>query len=146
MNGTQALGAPVACVATAGTATAAATCTASASPALSNVPPGFLNPSRVPRVPPAAPLALVTCTLALLLFASMRRSGIPGGRRLGYALACALVITSIAVGFAGCGGGSSGGGGTTPTTHVDSITAVYSGDSTYVGSTSPAVAVTVSNQ
>jgi hypothetical protein len=31
-------------------------------------------------------------------------------------------------------------------THVDSITAVYSGDSTYVSSTSKAVAITVSSQ
>jgi hypothetical protein len=56
-----------------------------------------------------------------------------------------LLTVGIASAFAGCGGGGSG-GGTAPTTHVDSITAVYGGDSTYVGSTSPAVAVTVSNQ
>ena len=78
----------------------------------------------------------------------MRRSGVPARRRLAYAAAFALVMIGIAAGFAGCGGGSSGGGGGggNPTTHVDSITAVYGGDSTYIGSTSSAVAVTVSTQ
>ncbi len=148
MNGTQALGSPVNCTSTAGTATTAATCTASLSTALSNVPPGFLPSHRAPRTPPAAaPLTLVTCILALLLIVTMRRSGVPARRRLVYAFACALVMIGIAAGFEGCGGGSSsGGGGGTPTTHVDSITAVYGGDSTYVGSTSPAVAITVSTQ
>jgi hypothetical protein len=40
----------------------------------------------------------------------------------------------------GCGGGYGGGGGGV---HYDSITAVYSGDSNYNGSTSTAVQVTV---
>ena len=55
-------------------------------------------------------------------------------------------MIGVAAGFAGCGGGSSSGGGGAPTSHVDSITAVYGGDTTYVGSTSSAVAVTVSTQ
>jgi hypothetical protein len=147
MNGTQALGSPVNCTPTAGTTTTQGTCKATLSTALSNVPPVFLNPSRTPRIPPAVPLILATCVLALLLIVSMRRNGIPVRRRLAYA--CTLVMIGIAAGFAGCGGGSSssgGGGGGTATTHVDSITAVYGGDSTYVGSTSVAVAVTVSTQ
>jgi hypothetical protein len=149
MNGTQALGSPVNCTSTAGTATTAATCTASLATALSNVPPAFIKPSQhAPRTPPAAaPLALATCILALLLIVATRRGAVPARRRLVYAASFALVMIGIAAGFAGCGGGSSSSGGnTTPTTHVDSITAVYGGDSTYVGSTSPAVAVTVSNQ
>jgi hypothetical protein len=146
MNGTQALGSPATCAPTQGTLTTGATCVATLSAALSNVPPGFITPTRTPRVPPTAPLALATFILALLLFAAARRSGAPARRGLGYALACALVMIGIATGIAGCGGGSSGGGTPTPTTHVDSITAVYSGDNTYVGSTSAAVAVTVSTQ
>jgi Pro-kumamolisin, activation domain/Bacterial Ig-like domain (group 3) len=150
MNGTQALGSPVSCTSTAGTATTQGTCKATLSTALSNVPPGFLNPSRTPRVPPAVPFALVTCILALLLIVTMHRSGVPARRRLAYASAFALIMIGIAAGFAGCGGGSSGGGGGggggNPTSHVDSITAVYGGDSTYIGSTSTAVAVTVTTQ
>ncbi len=148
MNGTQALGSPATCTATAGTATTQGTCKATLSTALSNVPPGFFTPAnRAPKVPPAAPLtlSLVTCILALLLIVAMRRNNVPARRRIAYVCACALVLIGVAAGFAGCGGGSSSGGGT-PTTHVDSITAVYTGDNTYVGSTSPAVAVTVSTQ
>ena len=145
MNGTQALGSPATCTPTQGTLTTGGTCVATLSTALSNVPPGFITPTRAPRVPPSAPLALATCILALLLFAAARRSGAPARRGLGYAFACALVMIGIATGFAGCGGGGSG-GTPTPTTHVDSITAVYSGDNTYIGSTSAAVAVTVSTQ
>jgi hypothetical protein len=149
MNGTQALGPPATCTATAGTATTQGTCKATLSTALSNVPPGFFTPAnRAPQVPPAAPLtlSLVTCILALLLIVAMRRNNVPARRRIAYACACALVLIGVAAGFAGCGGGSSSGGGGTPTTHVDSITAVYTGDNTYVGSTSSAVAVTVSIQ
>jgi hypothetical protein len=143
MNGTQALGSPQTCTSKAGTATTGGTCTATLSQALSNVPPGFLTPSRTPRVPPAAPLALVTSVLALLLIVSMRRSSMPMRRRLAYALACALVMVGVATAFAGCGGGSTTGGGGGGSSHVDSITAVYGGDATYAGSTSSAVAVTV---
>jgi hypothetical protein len=146
MNGTQALGSPATCTPAQGTLTTGGTCTATLSTALSNLPPGFITPTRTPGVPPVAPLALATFILALLLFVAARRSGAPARRGLGYAFACALVMIGIATGIAGCGGGSSGGGGTTPTTHVDSITAVYGGDNTYIGSTSTAVAVTVSTQ
>ena len=146
MNGTQALGSPQTCTPKAGTATTGGTCTANLSQALSNVPPGFLNPSRTPRVPPAAPLALVTSVLALLLIVAIRRSGVPARRRLVYAFASALLMLGIVSGIAGCGGGSSTSGGGGSTSHVDSITAVYGGDATYAGSTSTAVAVTVTTQ
>jgi hypothetical protein len=146
MNGTQALGSPQKCTPKAGTATTGGTCTATLSSALSNVPLGLTNPSRPPRIPPAAPLALATCVLTLLLIVGTRRSGVPARRRLGYALACAIVMVGIAAAFAGCGGGSSTSGGGGSTSHVDSITAVYGGDSTYAGSTSAAVAVTVTTQ
>ncbi|MBV9887699.1 MAG: Ig-like domain repeat protein [Acidobacteria bacterium] len=141
MNGTQALGTAATCTATAGTSTTPGTCTATLSTALSNLPPGLINPAkRTPQVPPAVPLALASCILALLVFVIMRHSGVPTRRRLAYAVACALVLVGIAAGLQGCGGSSSTNGGGT---HVDSITAVYSGDATYVGSTSAAVAVTV---
>jgi hypothetical protein len=156
LNGTQTIGSPVNCTSTAGTATAGSTCTASLSQALSSVPPAFLNPShRTPGTPPATAIpALVASFLALLLIVGTRRSsGLFAHRRLAYTFACALLLIGIVVGFAGCGGGSSssgggggGGGGTTPTTHVDSITAVYSGDNTYISSTSAAVAITVTTQ
>jgi subtilase family serine protease len=147
MSGTTALGSAVTCTPKAGTSTTAATCTASLSPALSNLPPGFFTPShRTPKTPPAGPLAVVTGVLAMLLIVSMRWNSVPTRRRLAVAFACALVMVGIAAGFAGCGGGSSTSGGGGTTSHVDSITAVYSGDSTYVGSTSPAVAVTVNTQ
>ena len=144
MSGTTALGSPVNCTSKPGTSTTAATCTASLSPALSDAPLNFVNPSRrAPRVPPAAPLALFASFLTLIWIITIRRSsGTATRRRLALTFACALVMVGIAAGFAGCGGGSSTSGGGT-TSHVDSITAVYSGDSTYVGSTSPAVAVTV---
>jgi subtilase family serine protease len=144
MNGTQALGSPATCTPAQGTLTTGGTCVATLSTALSNVPPSLVAPTRTPRIPPAAPLALATLVLALLLFAAARRTSAPRHRTLGYAFACALVMIAITTGVAGCGGGSSA--PPTPTTHVDSITAVYGGDNNYIGSTSTAVAVTVSTQ
>jgi hypothetical protein len=152
MNGTQALGSPVTCTPKAGTTTTGGTCTASLSPTLSNAPPLFFNPSsHTPGTPPAIALpAVVAAILGLLVIVTTRRGGLSPHRRLVYAFACALILGGIVSGFAGCGGGGSsgggGGGGGTPMTHVDSITAVYSGDSTYVSSTSKAVAITVSSQ
>jgi hypothetical protein len=151
MSGTTALGSPVACTAAAGTATAPGTCSATLMTALSSAPPAFHTPSNhKPNVPvaPIAPLTFVTSVLVLLLILSLSRTGVPVRRRLAYAFACVLVMAGIAAGIAGCGGGSStgGGGGSTPTTHVDSITAVYGGDSTYIGSTSAATGVTVTVQ
>jgi hypothetical protein len=149
MNGTQALGSPQTCAPKAGTSTTGGSCTATLSQALSNVPPGFVNPTRTPRIPPAAPLALALCVLALLLLSfGIRHNTNATRRRLVYAFASVMLMLGIASGIAGCGGGSStsGGGGGGTTSHVDSITAVYGGDATYAGSTSTAVAVTVTTQ
>jgi hypothetical protein len=53
-----------------------------------------------------------------------------------------LLLAGLVAGLAaGCGGGYGGGGG--GGTHYDSITAVYSGDATYAGSTSSAITITV---
>ncbi len=147
MNGTQALGSAATCTATAGTSTAPGTCTATLSTALSNLLPDLIKPAnRKPRVPPAAPLALASFILALLLYLVIRRSNAPVRRGLAYAFACTLIFVGIAAGFEGCGGSSSTGGGGGGTSHVDSITAVYSGDTIYAGSTSAAVAVTVTTR
>ncbi len=145
MSGTTALGSPVACTATAGTSTAPATCSAMLMTALSSAPPSVGSPSnRRPEVP-VAPLTFVSSVLAMLLILSFSRTGVPARRRLVYAFACVLAMAGIAAGIAGCGGStSSNSGGGSPTTHVDSITAVYGGDSTYIGSTSAATGVTVS--
>ena len=147
MNGTQALGSAQTCAPKAGTSTTPGTCTISLSQALSNVPPGLLGPSLTPRVPPAAPLSVAMCVLALLLLSfGIRSNANATRRRLVYAFASALLMFGIVSGIAGCGGGSSTSGGGGGSSHVDSITAVYGGDSTYAGSTSPAVAVTVTTQ
>jgi len=95
---------------------------------------------------PVAPLTFVSSVLAMLLILSFSRTGVPARRRLVYAFACVLAMAGIAAGIAGCGGSTSSSGGGSPTTHVDSITAVYGGDSTYIGSTSAATGVTVSAQ
>jgi hypothetical protein len=50
-----------------------------------------------------------------------------------------LLLAGLVASLAGCGSGYGGGGGV----HYDSITAVYSGDATYAGSTSPAITITV---
>jgi hypothetical protein len=75
--------------------------------------------------------------LASLLLGLGRMRVVPLTRGLGYACAGALLLACLAAGIAGGGGG----GGATP--HTDSITAVYSGDGTYAGSTAAAVTISV---
>jgi Pro-kumamolisin, activation domain/Bacterial Ig-like domain (group 3) len=144
MNGTTPLGAAVNCTPTAGTSTTAGTCTATLMTTLSQVAPPVgapptTDPGNMPLV--FASMELAAGALALLLVAGLRRLPLP--RRLGYTLAGVLLLTSLGLGIAGCGGSNSnsGGGGVTP--HTDSITAVYSGDTTYASSTSAAVSVSV---
>jgi len=62
--------------------------------------------------------------------------------RLGYAAAELLLMACLAAAIAGCSGASSGGGGGGGG-RTDAITAVYSGDASYTGSTSAAAAVTI---
>jgi hypothetical protein len=78
--------------------------------------------------------------LLIALLAMQRRLSI--GKRLGYAAAGLILFACIAVGIAGCSGSGSGGGGGGGS-HTDSITAVYSGDTNYSGSTSSATPVTI---
>jgi hypothetical protein len=63
--------------------------------------------------------------------------------RLGYAAAGLVLLACVAAGFAGCSGASNGPGSGGSGSHADSITAVYSGDANYAGSTSTAVTVTI---
>jgi hypothetical protein len=137
MNGTTALGSAMMCTPTAATASTSASCKATFTTALSE----FI-PLTGPRVRPNLrmfPLGVVASIL-LVFLALQRRLSI--GRRAGYAAAGLLVFTCLAAGFAGCSGSSGSSGGGTKS-HTDSITAVYSGDANYSGSTSAAVTVTI---
>jgi hypothetical protein len=80
------------------------------------------------------PLGIVS--VLLIVFLAMQRR-LSVGKRLGYAAAGLILFACVAAGIAGCSG--SGGGGP----HTDSITAVYSGDANYTGSTSSATPVTI---
>lgn len=95
-------------------------------------------PGRIPT--PLVPWTLlIGFALVLLLFLNWRR--VPPRHRRVYACAALLLLAVLVTGLAvGCGGGYGGGGGGV---HYDSVTAVYSGDATYAGSTSAAVQVTV---
>ncbi len=133
-NGTAALGAAVTCTAVIGAATP--TCKATLMTTLA-----FLTPPSVPhRIPgmrfqPVVPLALLL--LFVFLF-SLKR--IRANYRRGYACVGLLLLVGLVASLVGCGGYGGGGGGGV---HYDSITAVYSGDATYAGSTSPAITITV---
>ncbi len=110
----------------------AASCTATLTTTLAEFVP-FAKPRTRPQVP-VLPLGIVS-VLLLVLLAMQRRLSV--GRRVGYAAAGLILFASLAAGIAGCSG--SGGGGS----RTDSITAVYSGDANYMGSTSSATTVTI---
>jgi hypothetical protein len=91
----------------------------------------------------AAGLALLFFLLAQHSRSFARDKAAPLQRkwaRLGYVAAGLLLLACFAAGMAGCSGSGGGGGGGG---HTDSITAVYSGDANYMGSTSAAAGVTV---
>jgi hypothetical protein len=142
-NGSSSLGSAVTCTPTSGVAssTGNALCTATLTTTLSHVLP-MTGPQTRPRIW-VTPL-VVTGWLALMLLmlaqraASLQRKWM----RLGYAAAGLLLFAWLAAGIAGCSGASSGGGGGGGG-HTDSITAVYSGDANYTGSTSAAATVRV---
>ena len=99
--------------------------------------PPLPEPIRIPRQP-VPWMLLASVSLVLLLLLNWKR--VPARYRRVYASACLLLLAGLVAGMAtGCGKNYGGGGGT----HYDSITAVYSGDSNYSGSTSAAVQVTV---
>ncbi len=135
-NGTTNLSTAVICTPTAGTSTATAFCTATLTTTLA-----FLAPPSVPNHIPSIrfqPIMYVAFVLLILFLIGLKR--IPSAYRRLYASAGLLLLVGIVAGFAGCGGYGGGGGGGV---HYDSITAVYSGDATYSGSTSPAITITV---
>jgi len=137
MNGTTALGTAQTCTAVSGATSP--TCTATLMTTLAFLAPPA-GPNRIPSirgVPWLLPASLVL--LVLLLLGLMR---VPRPYRRVYACASLLLLAGLVAGLAaGCGSGYGGGGG--GGTHYDSITAVYSGDATYAGSTSPAISITV---
>lgn len=133
-NGSAALGSAVNCVPTAASSSAPASCAATFTTTLAFLPP-LSEPSRIPT--PPVPLILLAVSAFLILLLNLKR--VPPRYRRVYACAGLLLLVALVTGFAlGCGGGYGGGN-----THYDSITAVYSGDSNYSGSTSPAVQVSV---
>ena len=84
---------------------------------------------------------MVMAVFALLLLLLLNLKRVPTRYRRVYATASFLLLLGLVAGLAAaCGGGYGGGGGGV---HYDSITAVYSGDGNYSGSTSTAVQVTV---
>src|SRR5713226_3047084 len=109
-----------------------ASCTARLTTSLSEFVP-LAKPRTRPQVP-VLPLGIVSVLLIVFL-AMQRRLSI--GKRVGYAAAGLILFACLAAGIAGCSG--SGGGGS----RTDSITAVYSGDANYTGSTSSATTVTI---
>jgi subtilase family serine protease len=137
-NGSSNLGAAVTCTPAAAN-TSAASCTATLTTALSQFVP-LAQPRMRPQLP-TLPLGIVSVLLIVLL-AMQRRLSM--GKRIGYAAAGLVLFACVAAGIAGCSStssGSGGGGGSGP--HTDSITAAYSGDANYTGSTSAATTVTV---
>jgi hypothetical protein len=97
---------------------------------------------RPPQIP-VVPIGGIVSLLLIVFLAMQRRLSM--SKRLGYAAAGLVLLACVVAGFAGCSGasngsGSSGGGGGS---HTDSITAVYSGDANYAGSTSTAVTVAI---
>ncbi|HEV2194949.1 MAG TPA: protease pro-enzyme activation domain-containing protein [Candidatus Acidoferrum sp.] len=134
-NGSTALGSAVNCVPTAATSSAPAFCTATLSTTLSLLPP-LPGPHRIPTLP--VPWILLAVSALLVLLLNLKR--VPPRYRRVYACAALLLLALLVTGLAvGCGGGYGGGGGV----HYDSITAVYSGDTNYTGSTSAAQQVTI---
>jgi hypothetical protein len=139
-NGSSNLGAAATCTPTAAPASSsgAAFCTATLTTALSQFVP--LSQPRTPTQVPVLPLGILS--LILIAFLALQRR-LSMSKRVGYAAAGLLLLACVAAGLAGCSSsGSSGGGG--GGSHIDSITAVYSGDANYATSTtSTAATVTI---
>jgi hypothetical protein len=137
-NGGSNLQAAVNCVPTSGASSGHASCTATLTTALSEFVPIARPRTRSRPQLPVVPLGIVS--LLLIAFLAMQRR-LSMGRRLGYAAAGLVLFACVAAGIAGCSGSGRGGGGGSPR----SITATYSGDANYMGSTT-ASAVTVTIQ
>jgi len=142
MNGSTVLGAPATCTPTAGTGSTPASCKATLTTALSLLMP----PASGPREKPGFPVGLLWISgAALLAIYMLTLNRMASAQRRGYAYARLLLFACVAAGITGCSGmkSSSSGGSGGGSSHVDSITGVYSGDSNYSNSTSTAVTVTI---
>ena len=113
-----------------------ASCTASLTIALSNLPQGPMS-KRPGRYAPG-PLPWLAALFALFCLLLGRRLS---SRKRGYAYAGFVFF--LLLGAASCGGSGGGGGGGTPSPVNRSITAMYSGDTNYSESTSSAINITV---
>jgi hypothetical protein len=139
LNGGANLGAPATCTPAGATTNSAgnfvgASCTAQLTTTLSSLPPGFYTPT-----PRGTPFVIVGWLAAAMAAFSLLAAMLLAARRRQFAYA-GLLLAIVAAGvIAGCGGSSGGGGGGTPR----SLTAKYSGDTNYAGSTSSAVTVTI---
>ena len=132
-NGSSNLGAAVTCTPTAASTTAAAFCTATLTTTLSFMAPPSA-PIRFPKFR-YQPVLLAALVLLLLFLLSLNRVSTNHRRRFTYVSLLLLVL--VLTGVAGCSG--HGGSG-----RIDNITAAYSGDTNYIGSTSsPAVPITI---
>jgi Pro-kumamolisin, activation domain/Bacterial Ig-like domain (group 3) len=137
MNGTSALGTAATCTPTAGSGTATAFCTATLTTTLSLLAPPA-QPRQMPNLP-IVPMWITAWVLFVAFLLSLK--WMPVAKRRTYVYAGLLLFACISVGIAGCGGSKST--APTPTSHLDNITGVYSGDATFATSTSAAVAITV---
>ena len=128
MNGGSNLGAAAAtCTPAGATSSAGASCTATLTAAISSLPPGIID-----MPPRTAPLVFLAWLAAVLAMLNLVLAAKLAARRKQYAYAGFAFFLMAAAAIAGCGGGSSssGGGGSSR-----SLTANYSGDTNYAGST-----------
>jgi hypothetical protein len=135
LNGAVSLGAAAACTAAAATSSSGASCTATLKTALSALPPGIIDVR-----PPSSPFIYLAWLAAALAMMAFVLSMMLAAKRKQYAYAGVGFFLIAAAALAGCGGGSSTGGGGGSTR---SITAKYSGDANYAGSTSSPITVTI---
>jgi hypothetical protein len=135
LSGGVNLGAAATCTPAAATSSAGASCKATLTTTLALVPPGFLVPA-----PQNGPRPIGTWVPAvLLILLALAAARFPRRKPYAYAGALFFFLGVVLLGAAGCGGGGGGGGNRGTRT----ITATYSGDSNYAGSTSTAITITV---
>jgi Bacterial Ig-like domain (group 3) len=135
LNGGVSLGAAATCAAAGATSNTGASCTATLQTTLSALPPGIIDVR-----PPSSPLVFLAWLAAALAMMAFLLSLTLAAKRKQYAYAGVAFFLIASAVLAGCGGGSASGAGGGSTR---SITAKYSGDANYGGSTSSAITVTI---
>lgn len=128
LNGSSNLGAAATCTPAGASSNASASCTATLTTTLSSLPPGFIDYR--PRSTPFVLLAWLAAVLAMFSFLMAVELA---ARRKQYAYAGLSFFLMAAAALAGCSGSSSSsssGGGSSR-----AISAKYSGDTNYAGST-----------